>query len=174
MAEDKKAILNEATYVPNSVSNVVYTTCGHLGPNSATLEFWGRVINFKIPDRVYEEKNQQLGTPLKVDNHTCPKCKFDSWKTKAIRCAVCSQSILPGDDVALYADSSPGANLEIAHHVGNNVIGCVRQGCGFAGALSGRWTEDGYSPIEWGEGGSLYVISSPRNGSTGYKVKKVY
>ncbi|MBI3632246.1 MAG: hypothetical protein HY225_02260 [Candidatus Vogelbacteria bacterium] len=149
MSDSSKVLVAEAKYTPTSLLDIIYEKCGHVGPSSAVLDFYGRIVDFKIPERIYQEKNVEVGSPITIDDHSCPKCDFEKFKIVVIRCAVCGEGICPGDEIALYAKESKALNLSIATRVGEEIVGCLKQGCGPAAALAGRWTENGFEPFDF-------------------------
>jgi hypothetical protein len=70
----------------------------------------------------------------------CPECFFKSLKAKAIRCAVCTLPIVPGDPVALYDAESKAVIKEHAKILDGSAVGCLRWDCCPSGGFyCGNW-----------------------------------
>jgi hypothetical protein len=139
------------SYEPSTKLNVMFTKCGHLGPQRASLNFWGNIREFEIKRRIWDTLKSVFGLrPIQYNEVPCPECIFKSMKEHAVRCALCGTGILPGEGVALYHSSGPIPHFELATKVGKCVVGCLGWNCCPSGGFfSGHWTEDGFKKSDF-------------------------
>lgn len=122
-----------------SKADVLFKECGHYGSAYVHLIFWD--VDFQ--DKVYTKKENGA----KTAHGRCAACTLKYWKKYGIRCAFCGCAILPGNPVILRHPASIGSRRELAAHVHDHIIGCVKRcPAPYGGIFSGYWNEDGFCP----------------------------
>lgn len=111
---------NDQIALVESGGGSVTASCGH--PSHGSLVF-----------DVYGQKVTGDGQRL------CPDCSKEELAKIVIRCALCGLPILPGDPVSIYDDDGADIMDDIAHRVGESVLGCNRWDCCTPGAFAGHW-----------------------------------
>ncbi|MDE1970709.1 MAG: hypothetical protein KGI50_04020 [Patescibacteria group bacterium] len=131
-------------FKPCGKARAFFTTCGHVG----TLQFDVviqtncRTITLLNPEESLARQKKGIKN---IDTY-CGRCYFESIKKFAIRCCFCGDPILPGDRVGTYSKSCALIRKEITTFVEDEVLGCMKEGCGFAGAFGGYWSAEGFIP----------------------------
>jgi hypothetical protein len=106
--------------------------CGYKDVRRFTVVFFGRELRFR---RGWFGKRQ-----------CCCSCEAEKLRREAIRCAICGNSILPGEGVRLYVRSKkmPGYAVTVQTPEGSAVVGCLRMDCADGGfCYGGNWTAEG-------------------------------
>jgi hypothetical protein len=114
------AVTNDEITLFESTGASVTAECGHLSRKSLVFDVYGVKVTGDGRRR-------------------CADCGKEELGKIAIRCALCGLPILPGDPVSIYDVGGADIIDDIAHRVGESVLGCNRWDCCTPGAFAGHW-----------------------------------